>query len=86
MCGVTLSACLPSLVYTVSPLHITLSQASSSQPASLNAYHPDELASHDHLVLDHTYYLRHQLHAVVSRLCEPIDGLDSAQIASALGQ
>ena len=61
-------------------------QSEGSQPASLSAYHPDELASHDHLALDHAYYLRHQLHAVVSRLCEPITGLDSAQIASCLGE
>ena len=36
--------------------------------------------------MDTQYYLQHQLQAVVSRLCEPIEGLDPAQIAEWLGK
>ncbi len=35
--------------------------------------------------MDTKYYLQHQVHAVVSRLCEPIDGLGAASIAEFLG-
>ena len=59
---------------------------SSQQSASLSAFHPEELVAQAHLQLDRDYYLRHQLHAVVARLCEPITGLDSAQLASCLGE
>lgn len=31
------------------------------------------------------YYLAHQIHPVVSRLCDPIEGTDSALIAEMLG-
>ena len=63
-----------------------LSQGEASQLAAQRAYHPDELCRQDHLQVDTGYYLRHQVHAVVSRLCEPIEGLDAAGIAECLGQ
>lgn len=34
---------------------------------------------------DPNYYLAHQIHPVVSRICEPLEGLDGARIAEALG-
>ena len=34
--------------------------------------------------MDTKYYLQYQVHAVVSRLCEPIDGLGAASIAEFL--
>lgn len=37
------------------------------------------------LTIDVHYYLQHQIHAVVTRLCEPIEGLDAAQLAQCLG-
>lgn len=61
-------------------------QGEASQPMALRAYHPDEVRRESHLEVDSMYYLQHQLHAVVSRLCEPIEGLDTAQIAECLGQ
>ena len=38
------------------------------------------------LVPDAQYYLAHQVHPVVSRICDPIPGLDPARIAEALGK
>jgi len=38
------------------------------------------------LTPDPNYYLAHQIHPVVSRICEPIEGLDPARIAEALGK
>lgn len=37
-------------------------------------------------MLDHHYYLANQIHPVVSRLCDPIEGTTSAQIAECLGE
>lgn len=67
-------------------LHSPPLQGDSSQPAALRAYHPDEVGRQEHLKVDTQYYLQHQLQAVVSRLCEPIEGLDPAQIAEWLGK
>lgn len=58
----------------------------SSQAAALRAFHPDEVGKQEHLKVDTRYYLQHQLQAVVSRLCEPIEGLEAAQIAECLGK
>lgn len=35
--------------------------------------------------IDVKYYLSQQIHPVVTRLCEPIEGIDAAQIAESLG-
>jgi len=35
---------------------------------------------------DVKYYLSSQVHPVVSRLCDPIDGTDAARIAQCLGK
>ena len=67
-------------------LHPPPLQGDSSQSAALRAYHPDEVGRQEHLKVDTQYYLQHQLQAVVSRLCEPIEGLDAAQIAECLGK
>lgn len=37
------------------------------------------------LKIDINYYLAHQLHPVVSRLVDPLDGTDAARIAQCLG-
>ena len=37
-------------------------------------------------IVDTKYYLSNQVHPVVSRLCDPIDGTDSAHIAECLGK
>jgi len=39
----------------------------------------------DTLKLDYKYYLTQQIHPVVTRLCEPIDGIDSFYVAQSLG-
>ena len=58
----------------------------SSLPATQRAYHPDlEVAKRSDLTVDARYYLEHQVHPVVSRLCDPIEGTDAARIAECLG-
>lgn len=57
----------------------------SQLPASQRAYHPDECLKKSSLKIDNHYYLSSQIHPVVSRLCDPIEGADSAFIASCLG-
>ncbi|KAK9841868.1 hypothetical protein WJX81_008187 [Elliptochloris bilobata] len=49
------------------------------------AYHPDEVRSNARLAVDNEYYLAHQVHPVVSRLCAPIEGTDAARLADCLG-
>ena len=55
-------------------------------PASQRAYHPEEVQKQDHLKIDYKYYLAQQVHPVVSRLCDPIEGTDAAHIAECLGK
>ncbi|XP_062567518.1 DNA polymerase alpha catalytic subunit-like [Saccostrea cucullata] len=57
----------------------------SSLAASQRAYHPEELAKSDTLTVDIKYYLSQQVHPVVSRLCDPIEGTDAAHLAECLG-
>jgi len=54
-------------------------------PASQRAYHVDELQKNTNLKIDQHYYLSSQIHPVVSRLCDTIEGTDPALIASCLG-
>ena len=42
-------------------------------------------AEKNHLKIDIHYYLAQQLHPVISRLCEPLEGTESARIAQCLG-
>jgi DNA polymerase alpha subunit A len=37
------------------------------------------------LKVDHKYYLSQQIHPIISRLCEPIEGIDAVHIATCLG-
>ncbi|XP_070173652.1 DNA polymerase alpha catalytic subunit-like [Littorina saxatilis] len=60
-------------------------QDGSNLSATQRAYHPDELAKSDTLKLDTHYYLANQIHPVVSRLCDPIEGTDAAHLAECLG-
>lgn len=48
-------------------------------------YHLDELKVMKNLSVDTNYYLAFQIHPVVFRLCEPIDGTDASRIAECLG-
>ena len=50
------------------------------------ARHPDELKkAGSELQVDIEWYLTNQVHPPISRLCQPIDGTDPAQLASCLG-
>lgn len=53
--------------------------------AMQRAYHIDEINANDKLKIDTDYYLAQQIHPVVSRLIEPIEGTDAARIAMCLG-
>lgn len=53
--------------------------------ATQRAYSPDELKNGPHLKPDVQYYLSQQVHPVVSRLCEHLDGIDAVRIAEFLG-
>ena len=54
-------------------------------PATQRAYHVEEVKARADLVVDTHYYLAQQLHPVVARLCDPLDGTDGARIAQSLG-
>ncbi|CAG9863485.1 unnamed protein product [Phyllotreta striolata] len=49
------------------------------------AYHLDELKGNPDLKIDYDYYLEQQIHPVIARICEPIEGLDAYQLAECLG-
>lgn len=57
----------------------------TANSATQRAYHIEELKSLEHLKIDYKYYLAHQLHPVISRICEPIEGMDPARVADCLG-
>lgn len=57
----------------------------SNVGAMQRAYHVDELKGNNALKIDVKYYLAQQIHPVVSRLCDPIEGTDTARIAECLG-
>ncbi|XP_050513707.1 DNA polymerase alpha catalytic subunit [Diabrotica virgifera virgifera] len=57
----------------------------TTNSAVQRAYHVDELKSNSELKVDVMYYLGQQIHPVVSRICEPIEGIDSYEIAECLG-
>ena len=58
----------------------------SGSAATQRAFHLDEVKEKDSaLKIDIHYYLAQQLHPVVSRLCDPLDGTDASRIAQCLG-
>ena len=59
---------------------------SSKTSVADRAYHPKTvLKAEGMLQVDTAWYLAQQIHPPIWRLCEPIDGLDSAQVAECLG-
>ncbi|XP_067434009.1 DNA polymerase alpha catalytic subunit [Thunnus thynnus] len=57
----------------------------STLAASQRAYSLEQLQKQEGLGLDTQYYLAQQVHPVVSRICDPIEGIDSVLIATWLG-
>uniref|UniRef100_A0A182S8W7 DNA-directed DNA polymerase n=1 Tax=Anopheles maculatus TaxID=74869 RepID=A0A182S8W7_9DIPT len=63
-------------------------QDGTSAPAMRRAYHIDEVrdpANADRLKVDVEYYLAQQIHPVVFRICEPLEGTDACRLALCLG-
>uniref|UniRef100_A0A2I3GG01 DNA polymerase n=1 Tax=Nomascus leucogenys TaxID=61853 RepID=A0A2I3GG01_NOMLE len=60
-------------------------QDGSNLTASQRAYAPEQLQKQDNLTIDTQYYLAQQIHPVVARICEPIDGIDAVLVATWLG-
>ncbi|KAM9577340.1 DNA polymerase alpha catalytic subunit isoform 1-T1 [Trichechus inunguis] len=60
-------------------------QDGSNLTANQRAYAPEQLQKQDNLTIDTQYYLAQQVHPVVARICEPIDGIDAVLIATWLG-
>ncbi|XP_034487330.1 DNA polymerase alpha catalytic subunit [Drosophila innubila] len=57
----------------------------STNAAVQRAYHLDELKGSETLKLDSNYYLAHQIHPVVTRMVEVLEGTDASRIAECLG-
>uniref|UniRef100_A0A7N8XN96 DNA polymerase alpha catalytic subunit n=1 Tax=Mastacembelus armatus TaxID=205130 RepID=A0A7N8XN96_9TELE len=57
----------------------------STLAASQRAYALEQLQKQEGLSVDTQYYLAQQIHPVVSRICDPIEGIDSVLIATWLG-
>uniref|UniRef100_A0A182J684 DNA polymerase n=1 Tax=Anopheles atroparvus TaxID=41427 RepID=A0A182J684_ANOAO len=60
----------------------------TSAPAMKRAYHIDEVrdpANKEKLTVDVEYYLAQQIHPVVFRICEPLEGTDACRLAICLG-
>ncbi|KAJ8385816.1 hypothetical protein AAFF_G00181720 [Aldrovandia affinis] len=60
-------------------------QDGSNLSPSQRAYAPEQLEKQAGLTLDTQYYLSQQVHPVVSRICDPIEGIDTVLIATWLG-
>ena len=59
---------------------------SSKSSVADRAYHPKTvLKAEGMLQIDTAWYMAQQLHPPIWRLCDPIDGLDSSQVAECLG-
>lgn len=63
-----------------------LTQDGSTLAASQRAYALEQLQKQEALSLDTQYYLAQQVHPVVSRICDPIEGIDGVLVATWLGE
>ncbi|ALC47203.1 DNApol-alpha180 [Drosophila busckii] len=57
----------------------------TTNAAMQRAYHLDEVKGSEKLKLDTHYYLSHQIHPVVTRMVEVLEGTDASRIAECLG-
>ncbi|HIE82510.1 MAG TPA: hypothetical protein EYQ00_01080, partial [Dehalococcoidia bacterium] len=67
------------------PVQYVICDDGSQSAATQRAFHVDEVKENAALKIDIHYYLAQQLHPVVSRLCDPLDGTDASRIAQCLG-
>ncbi|KAG7487342.1 hypothetical protein MATL_G00022240 [Megalops atlanticus] len=65
--------------------HFQIHKDGSNLGASQRAYALEQLQKQANLSLDTQYYLSQQVHPVVSRICDPIEGIDAVLIATWLG-
>ncbi|XP_055328530.1 DNA polymerase alpha catalytic subunit-like [Paramacrobiotus metropolitanus] len=77
---------VPFVICNEPPPKVAAVASGQKIPHTQRAYHVEELlASNGALTIDKQYYLAEQVHKVVNRLCEFVEGLDSATIAQLLG-
>uniref|UniRef100_W8BG20 DNA polymerase n=1 Tax=Ceratitis capitata TaxID=7213 RepID=W8BG20_CERCA len=57
----------------------------TNNPATQRGYHLDEVKSSETLKLDSQYYLAHQIHPVVTRMVDVLEGTDASRVAESLG-
>ena len=69
----------------MSPFQAQTTGRSASHDGHPGPRRKDAPEDEGRLAIDLEYYLSQQVHPVVSRLCEPLDGTDSARIADCLG-
>uniref|UniRef100_A0A0K8W209 DNA polymerase n=2 Tax=Bactrocera latifrons TaxID=174628 RepID=A0A0K8W209_BACLA len=60
-------------------------QDGTNNPATQRGYHLDEVKSSETLKLDKQYYLAHQIHPVVTRMVDVLEGTDASRVAESLG-
>lgn len=86
-CGLTpnSSYCSPASCHLIYSLLCVIIQDGSTLAASQRAYTQEQLQKQEGLSLDTQYYLAQQVHPVVSRICDPIEGIDGVLIATWLG-
>ena len=63
-------------------VHYVICEDGTSLGATQRAYHIEEFKNSENLKIDVKYYLTHQVHPVISRLCEPLEDIDAYQIAT----
>lgn len=79
------SSCSVLLIPDARPVYCVFIQDGSTLAASQRAYTQEQLQKQEGLSLDTQYYLAQQIHPVVSRICDPIEGVDGVLIATWLG-
>ncbi|XP_054745886.1 DNA polymerase alpha catalytic subunit [Anastrepha obliqua] len=57
----------------------------TTNPATQRGYHLDEVKSSETLKLDTQYYLAQQIHPVVTRMVNVLEGTDASRVAESLG-
>ncbi|CAB3373058.1 Hypothetical predicted protein [Cloeon dipterum] len=66
-------------------VHYVVCQDGSDLPATQRGYHLDEIKANPALKVDIDYYLAQQVHPVVTRLIECLEGTDAVRVAECLG-